>query len=153
MPVKDFDSDIEEGVLSIKRTSEDKLTYKNIIAERIRWCCRYTGNMYYRDSCIALESIIYFDIRGYKLRKELDKIKLNLKRKRAYHIKNIKSKMGRRFYTRPNQAKLRLLLNEWYWNQYFRDIIQLLASNNLLLETEKNIPIQETGNVSDDDTD
>ena len=57
-------------------------------------------------------------------------------------IDNWKKKLGRKFYRSDQQAILRLALYEWGWDRYFHELIQLLASNNLLVETQKFIPIQ-----------
>jgi len=145
--IEDLNTDFE---YSIRKTSEDKLTYKNIIADAINWCRKSMGTMYFREAVKGLEKIIKFDVTGYSLLSEIENIQIQLNIEKKEMIKYKKHKLGRHFYGNAEQAKFKLELSEWYWSAYFERIIQLLASNGLLFDTEKTIPIKEIGRVKDE---
>lgn len=143
------DAHFEQKGFAIKRTSEDKLTYKNIIADAINWCRRSRGKLYFKNSVKGLEDIITFDIPGYTLESDMEKIrdKLNIEKKER-RVKREKE-LGSDFYGNAEQALFKIEQSEWYWNAYFKKIIQLLASHNLLMETEKYIPIREKKQIEE----
>jgi len=126
---------------AIRKTSEDKLTYKNIIADAINWCRRARGTVYFKSAVQGLESVINFNVIGYKLKDELKTIKDTLDKEKTENEIKEHYKMGRRFMKRAIRVKFKLQQEKWYWNAYFEKIIQLLGNNNLLLETQKKIPV------------
>lgn len=121
----------------IKKTSEDKLTYKNIIADAINWCRKLRGKIGFKDSVEGLADVIEFNVPGYKLSKKLEEIRNNLDIQREDRKQKAIDEQGISFYKNANRAKFRLAQGDWYWNEYFKKIIQLLADHNLLFETEK----------------
>ena len=135
-------SEETDGVFSIRRTSEDKLTYKNIIADAINDCRRNKGKIFFNSKVQALEDIINFDVTGYKLMSQIENIKQNIEEERIEYLNIEKEKLGNKFYSNANQAKLKLKMSKWYWERYYVEIIRLLAKENLLLETEKKISVR-----------
>ena len=144
-----FEEDNETS-FGIRRTSEDKLTYKNIIADAINWCRKSMGTRHMPNAVQGLERIIKFDVKGYKLRTSLQEIQVELNKEKLHKIKIEKKRLGRNFYGNSEQARFKLKQSEWYWNEYFEMIIQLLANNGLLFDTEKTIPIKEVGRVKNE---
>ena len=140
----------DETGFGIRRTSEDKLTYKNIIADAINWCRKSMGTRHMPNAVQGLERIIKFDVKGYKLKTKLIEIQADLKAEKIERKKREKRRMGRNFYGNSEQARFKLRQSEWYWNKYFEEIIQLLADNKLLVETEKTIPVKEIGRRTDE---
>ena len=140
--MNEFNEEIEFG---IRRTSEDKLTYKNIIVDAINWCRRTRGTMHFKHAVKGLVGIINFDVKGYSLKTKIDEIQVELDREKKRLIQQEKQRAGRKFYANAYQAKFKIRLDEVYWNSYFECIIQLLADNNLLMETEKTIPVKIVG--------
>lgn len=134
--------DENEGLPFIRRTTEDKLTYKNIIADAINWCRKTMGTLQFRYAVQGLERVIKFDVPGYNMKKELNELETQLKKQQKQLIEEKKQEYGNRFFKRSVQAKFRIDMIEWYWNTYFEMIIQLLANHNLLFDTEKRIPIK-----------
>lgn len=144
-----FENELEES-LFIRRTTEDKLTYKNIIADAINSCRKCKGKLYFKEAVEGLVDIIEFNVRGYPLKNKLEKIRNNLEVEKKQRRIDRANEMGRRFYRRDVQAKFKIEQNEWYWRKYFKDIIQLLADNNLLMDTGKDIPVKEVGDTKDE---
>ena len=136
------DETIDLGELGYRKTSEDKLTYKNIIADAINWCRRTRGSTRFKEAVENLESIILFDIPGYKLQSQIDDIKEEMAVERIEKINKEKEKHGRYYLRNSVQAKLRLEIARWYWERYFQKLIQLLARENLLLETQKVVKLR-----------
>ena len=145
--IEELNTDFE---YSIRKTSEDKLTYKNIIADAINWCRKSMGTMYFKEAVKGLEKIIKFDVIGYKLLSEIKQIKIDLDIEQQKNIKLKKKRLGRSFYGNAEQAKLKLEISEWYWEEYFERLIQLLANNGLLFDTEKRISVKEVGKDKDE---
>ena len=139
------------GGFGIKKTSEDKLTYKNIIADAINWCRKNRGRKSFRDAVEGLIDIISFDVPGYKLLSSIEQIKKDVKQERDDKSKIREKKVGSSFNSNAYQAKFKLEMDEWYWNRFFIKIIQLLADHNLLIETEKVTKIRIKQPVEDDD--
>ena len=137
----------------IRKTSEDKLTYKNIIADAINTCRRLQGYHEFRGSVQGLEKVIYMDIQGYRLTEKIDDIKKNLTNIGQEYINKLQKIMGRsEYYKNAHIAKLKIFMDQWYYEQLFEGIIQLLAEHNLLLETERLIPLR-IGTDTDTDSD
>ena len=136
--------DEEEQYLGLgyRKKSEDKLTYKNIIAEAIRKCLFTKGSTYFKEAVEGLEKAIYFDVTGYKLMTEINKIKKELEVGKYKIIRKMKRKLGVDFYGNKEQVELKIQVRKWYWETLFTRLIQLLADNNLLFETEKVTPIK-----------
>lgn len=135
-----------------RKTSIDKLTYKNIIADAINQCRRSRSHIrLFQKSVEGLEEIISFDVPGYPLDKSLKQIKKTLEIERKKQVRKKQDELGKKIFQRATQAKLRIWLHQWYWDEYFKKIIQLLAENNLLLETQKYIPIREKKRVYESD--
>lgn len=135
--------DEEEGFdLGIRRKSIDKLTYKNIIADAINWCRKSRGTTRFKYNVQGFESVIMFDVVGYKLKSKLEKIVNQLEIQRQERRNQAKRRHGRDFYGNAFQAKFKIAEEDWYWNMRFEMVIQLLASENLLLETERVIPLR-----------
>ena len=126
-----------------KKTTVDKLTFKNIIADAINQCRRNRRYIeLFQASVLGLEDIIYFNIPGYQLKTEIDKIKQMLNDEHNNKIMSERNRLGRNFNKRSERAKIRIKQHEWYWNTYFKHLMQLLADKNLLLETTKYIPVR-----------
>ena len=135
--------------IGFRRKSEDKLNYRNIVADAINWCRKAQGTIYFHKAVEGLEKVIWFDIPGYKLKSKTLKIQYELRLERTKKLNFFKQKYGRQIYRRKNRMQVRLYLEDWYWNEYFSSLIQLLASENLLFETEKVIPLR-IGQTSED---
>ena len=133
--------DDEDGIFAIRRSSQDKLTYKNIIAQAISKCNSSKGTTRFKDTVQALASTITFDVSGYNLATSLMNIKKELAQQEKQYIEQKIEQHGLKLFYHANQAKLKIMVNEWYWNTYYERILQLLASNNLLFDTEKKIPV------------
>ena len=135
-----------------KKTIEDKLTYKNIIAEAIRKCMWTKGTKQFKDAVEGLEGVLYFNISGYTLKKDIDKIKDKLQIDKQKVINHYKRKYGRDFYGNKEQIDLKLDVRTWYWNTFFDELIQLLAEHNLLLDQERTIPYKRLGRLTHGET-
>jgi hypothetical protein len=94
--------------------------------------------------------IILFDIKGYTLKTEIEKIFKVIHEENEELIKKTRDKHGKNFKGRPFQAKFRLTLNRRYYERLFEEIIQLLADNNLLFDTEKSIPYKRLGRLGNE---
>ncbi len=126
----------------IKKRSEDKLTYKNIIAKSINYCLALRGSKFFHIGVENLVSTVEFNVQGYNFIDELDKIHEELMGLKEKKIQEWKNEYGRKFYRKDIQAVMKLDLYQWGWEAYFQKVIQLLASHNLLFETEKYVPIR-----------
>jgi len=135
------DFDEEDGVFAIRRSTQDKLTYKNIIAQAISQCNRSKGTIHFRNDVEALASTISFDVSGYKLNSKLIALRERLEKEKQKLIKEYKHQMKQEFQKHATKAKFKIYIQKWYWNRYYECILQLLAEHNLLFDTEKRIPV------------
>ena len=133
--------DEEDSVFAIRRSTQDKLTYKNIIAQAINKCNNSKGTVRFKDDVQALASTISFDVSGYNLATKLINIREELKNGIVVFIDKKEKQLGRKLLFHANQAKLKILIYEWYWNNYYEAILQLLAAHNLLFDTERKISV------------
>lgn len=133
--------DAEIG-LGYHQHNTDKLTYKNIIADAINFCRKLKGHKEFASAVDGLEDVIYMDIEGYRLRDKIETIKEHIYTKGQEYINSLQNRQGRFYYARANIAKLKLFMDQWYYERYFEELIQLLAEHNLLLEHERYIPIR-----------
>jgi len=140
---------LEEKFISghFKKSIEDKLTYKNIIADAINWCRKRMGYTDFDEWVQGLENIISFNIEGYNFTDDLEEIKKELKEELLNREEEEITKKGRNFYKRANKAKFKWKQHKWYWNSYFKEIIQLLAEHNLLFDKERTIPYKQLGRL------
>jgi len=121
----------------------DKLTYKNIIADAINYCRKLKTYKEFAGAVEGLEDVIYMDIEGYRLREQIETIKTTIKTEGQEYIDTLRKNMGRdEYYKNAHIAKLKLFMDQWYYERYFEDLIQLLAEHNLLLEHERYVPIR-----------
>ena len=146
---EDETSDIESRFTSgfFKRGTTDKLTYKNIIADAINWCRLTMGTLEYKFAVVGLEKIIKFDIQGYQLSTKIDNIKDEMEIDREKYIEFEEGRLGRKIKKRAERAKLKIRLRQWYWEEYFERIIQLLAEHDLLFDTERQLPYKKLGRL------
>jgi len=144
--------DDDEIELGIRRHSEDKLTYKLIIANAINECRRSERDQeLYQNNVHGLINVIYFDVRGYRLRSQIEELLNELKVEREKQYDDEKENIDRwMFYRRSYQAKLKLRLHKWYYRTLFQRILQILASENLLLETEKLISVKSIDEIHEE---
>jgi hypothetical protein len=137
--------DDEESGLGIKKTNEDKLVYRLEIQDAIKTCRKsrseIPGMKYAVDGLI---SIIEFDIQGYHFKRQIDTIKLNLEMERKIRLLRFLRRNGLRS---SNPLKIHIFkLNdfEWYYSSLFQQVLQMLAKENMLIETEKIIRIHDS---------
>jgi len=135
------DENIELG---IRRHTDDKLTYKLIIANAINECRRTEGHVVeYPNNVQALINIIYFKVKGYDFKQQIDDVKKKLDKEKEDFYNEIKEKTPKYiFYKRSYQAKFKYKLDREYWESFFKEIIQILASEGLLMDVEKYISIR-----------
>jgi hypothetical protein len=137
--------DIDEEILDIglRRHSDDKLTYKLIIANAINECRRVEGEPNYYDSVKALINLLSFNIRGYKLKEQIDEVKKKLDEGKKQRYKDEEENTPRwKYYKKANLGKLKGEITKWYWETFFRQILQILATEGLLFDTERIVPIR-----------
>lgn len=78
------EDEAEEFVgFGFKKTSIDKLTYKNEIQDAVKVCRRTLGTFLHPRSVRQLIIAIRFDAIGCKLKSELDKIETELNREKT----------------------------------------------------------------------
>lgn len=145
-----FDDVDETTGFGIKKTSEDKLTYKNIIARAINYCLILRGSKFFHIGVENLVSTVEFNVQGYMFVDELNNIRDELMVKKAKKVEGWQDEYSRKFYRKDYQARMKLELYSWGWEAYFQKVIQLLASHNLLFETEKIIKIKAVGATEDE---
>lgn len=134
--------DAELG-LGYHQRNLDKLTYKNIIADAINYCRRLKGHKEFASAVSGLEDVIYMDIEGYRLRAKIENVKTIIQNEGQEYIHRLRENQGRdEYYKNAHLAKLKLFIDQWYYERYFEDLIQLLAEHNLLLEHERYVPIR-----------
>lgn len=143
--------DDNEGINFIRRSSEDKLTYKNVITNVIMQYLHSYGDFSSQKAVKKIKSAIFFDVTGYKLRSKIREFEQDLLLEREKKVEFEKKKLGRQFYGRANHARFMLRLEQWYWDSYFDCLLQLLADHNLLVDTEKTIPVMEVGKDSSEE--
>jgi len=132
--------------IGLRKTTEDKLVYKFIIANAINECRSAEGMIKeYPDSVAALRNLLSFNIKGYNLKEQIDKIveKLDKEKIDIYNKQRDKTPC-RIFYKKSYQIKFKLKLDRAYWETMFKEILQILASEGLLMDTEKYIPIHDS---------
>jgi len=143
--------DDDEIELGIRRHSEDKLTYKLIIANAINECRRSERDyVLYENNVNGLINIIYFDVRGYKLKTQIEQLITELKKEREIMYNTDELETPRwKFFKTNYQHKLKLRIHRWYYRTLFQRILQILASENLLLETEKLISVKSIDEINE----
>jgi len=141
----------EELGLGIKKSSEDKLIYKTEIQDAIRQCRRTMGLIpYYKRSVTGLISIIEFDIHGYKFLTTINQIKRDLNIEKKIRLYRYIIKNGLEAANPINIAKYRNEEYSWYYGALFQRVLQMLATENMLIETEKFVPIRKIGLLEDE---
>jgi len=136
----------DEETLLIRKTSQDKLTYKNTIQNRINWCLIVMGKTnLFPNAVKALEHSIIFDVQGYKFKSNLEKIHNDAHEMMMENEKKAKNKLGRAFYKRSVKAKFKIRQEEDYWIYIFDEVMQLIADHKLLIEYDKSISIRKAG--------
>lgn len=139
-----MDDDEESGFL-IRKTSQDKLTYKNVIQNRINWCLMTIGTMSFPDAVRALERSIIFDLTGFRFKTELEKIHEDAKKRAEERKEQMKEKLGRGFLKRSVQAKFKIKQQEQYWIDVYDEILQQIADHKLLIDYEKTLSVKKAG--------
>jgi len=120
--MRDINLEDEENIgIGIRRKTDDKLTYKLIIANAINESRRTEGKIVqYPNSVMALANLLRFNIKGYKLKTKIDEVEENLKIEKEKMYEERKNKVPRwKFYKRSYQAKFKLVLDRWYWESFF----------------------------------
>lgn len=136
---------VDDEILNIglRRHSDDKLTYKLIIANSINECRRTEDNSDYYKSVKALKNLLSFNIKGYDLKEQIDeiiaKLEADIVKKYQCTNPNIPRYI---FFSKKNQANLKEKNTKWYWESLFISMLQILASEGLLFDTEKVVPIR-----------
>lgn len=141
----------DDTSLLVRKTSQDKLTYKNVIQQRINWCLMNMGTTDFPRAVKSLERCIIFDIPGFKFKAKIEIIHQKAELFVKVYEEGQKEKLGRWFFRRPIQAKLKIAKMEKFWISVYDEIIQLLAENKLLLDYEQSLSVKVVGqNVQED---
>jgi hypothetical protein len=138
--------------IGIRRHTDDKLTYKLIIANAINECRISEGLIKeYPDSVLALINLLSFEITGYNLKSQIDKItdKLDKEKEKLWDVKKDETPRWI-FYKKSYQAKFKLKLDRAYWETLFKEVLQILASEGLLMDTEKLVSVKTVGETEND---
>lgn len=133
--------------LGIRKHSDDKLTYKLIIANAINQCRVNEGYIKaYENSVKALINLLFFDVKGYNLKSKITELmdSLDVERESKYTDEQESTERWL-FYRKSYQAKFKLKLHRWYYETLFQRILQILASEGLLMDTEKLISVKTIG--------
>ena len=128
--------------LGIKKTNIDKLTYKYTIQKIIDRCLQAQGQINYDEYVRAYVKALEFDVKGYKFLTQIHKVlnRLEYQKKTLlleyitthwYEARNPK-------YLIPFRMKIYVL----YYETLFRELQQMVANEDLLLETGKHVPIR-----------
>lgn len=135
-----------------KKTSIDKLTWKNEIAEAHRYCRHNLQNKYILPIAIeSLKSTVYLDIEGYRLKEQIDTIYTDTYDECQAYIDRQREKTNREyFYKNAYINSLQNQMEHKYWTTIFSKLTQLLGEKNLLLETERKIPYKQLGHISNE---
>jgi len=146
----DNDIDLQDEIsLAFKKSTEDKLAWKLEIAAAIRDCRRSKGTFDFKNRVMGLEDIIYFNIPGYRLKDELDALKQKVKTNLNEMVEEKRKLDGIEFHRRAYIAKFKIEKERYFWDNYFRGIIQILGDHNLLFDTEKYVHIKEVKQLDD----
>ena len=140
--MRDADTSEFYGNLGYRKTTPDKLTWKNEIQKRLDICiATYETNMFGKN-VERLVKTIYFNIRGYKFKKLIDeedeRLKTNVVNKIIYHQTYEPYRWG----CPIRQIKMKYNISEKYYKELYEFITQLIAEKGLLLDTDVYIPIQ-----------
>lgn len=140
--MREAETDEFYGNLGYRKTTPDKLTWKNEIQKRLDICiATYKTNMF-GDNVDRLIKTIIFDIKGYKFKIVIEEEQIKLA---AIAKKNIDicQKEEPEIFGHPIlQAHKRYELNEKYYNDLYDFLFQLIADKGLLLDTDVYIPIR-----------
>lgn len=126
----------------LRKKNVDKVTYRDILKNCIMQCLWTKGTFNYKNNVMALEDAIYIDIKGYRLRKVIEKIKQDLQHQKKNLIIVERKRLGRNFYGNVEQVTFKIKMQRWYWDSLFSRLYQLIAEEGLLLETEKVIKVR-----------
>ena len=136
------DEDTEYIDLGIKKTNIDKLTYKYTIQKIIEQCLNTKGQLGYYDHVDAYVDAIMFDIKGYKFKTKVKKLIQDLNVERKKEILNYLKKYGYEAINPKYYFPFKHKLTKGYYEGLFEGLQQLVANEDLLLETGKTIPIR-----------
>ena len=131
------DEDEDFVGFGLRRGGQDKLTFRQVLYKVVMQYLNSFGTFKSKKAVERLIAAVYFDEPGLKLKKEIDIIYDELERERIDKVRKIKKKMGREFYGRANQAKIKFKIAEWYWDTLYERVYQCLADHNLIIEAEK----------------
>jgi len=98
-----------------------------------------------------LISIIEFDISGYKFLSTIEEIKDDLHYGRKLRLYRYVKNYGLEALHPANLAKYRIEEYDWYYRGLFQRVLQMLASEDMIFETGKTIPITEIDFLEDEE--
>ena len=112
----------------------DKLSYKNVLQDRVRRCLDAEGMMYYPERVQSLRSSCYFDISGLKFKSAIDEYELVLIDMYRKEVIQLITK-DRSIWIHPiKKIYYETELNHKYSKMLFEFILNLLATHSALLE-------------------
>jgi len=140
--MREAETDEFYGNLGYRKTTPDKLTWKNEIQKRLDICiATYKSNLFGINVERLIKTIV-FDVRGYKFKKvvedEIQRLNDVVEENRVYYQTEKPELWGHPI----KQQEINYDLWEWKYNQLYNFIFQLIAEKGLLLDTDVYIPIR-----------
>jgi len=135
--------------LGIRRSNEDKLIYKTEIQDAIRQCRRCKGLIpTFKHAVEGLVMIIEFDISGYKFFSQIQDIKKQLRIEKTLRFCVYLEEYGLEAGHPINIANYRNEEYTWYYQTLFQRVLQMLASENMLIEDERWVPYKKLDRIT-----
>ena len=139
MPGRD---DTKDDIRSV--SSKDQLTYRQTIQRIVDRCFFTMGTMSMPRHVKALKTGLYFQIPGLPFKDRIDEKEEKLIEEKKKKIYKIKKRMGRSFYGNAETAKIRIQIQQWYWEKFLEYLLDLLAEHDALMKARDWV---ETGNM------
>jgi len=140
--MREAETDEFYGNLGYRKTTPDKLTWKNEIQKRLDICIATYKTNLFPNNVERLIKTILFDVKGYKFKKEIDAEVIRLDEMVKNSINHYQQEIPEIWGDPIRQAQKRYDLQEWKYNELYNFLFQLIAEKGLLLDTDVYIPIR-----------
>lgn len=140
--MREAETDEFYGNLGYRKTTPDKLTWKNEIQKRLDICiATYKTNLFGANVERLIKTIL-FDVKGYKFKVVIEEERIRLDQIVKNSVEHYQETKPEIWGDPIKQAGRRYDLNEWKYDKFYDFIFQLIAEKGLLLDTDVYIPIR-----------
>jgi len=130
------------GNVGYRRHTYDKLNWKLEIQKRLDICLSTYRTDAFGKNVERVIKAVYFDVRGYRFRKQIDEKKEELLKNKLEIIDYYRNDKPEIWGHPIHQASIKYDLTEIYYDALFDFVFQLVSEKGLLVDTDVYVPIR-----------